>query len=221
MKASGRKSDWNIYAGGSLVDVSHFFIITCLREHPASIAEPELFVHSASDEASFVEKLNAGEVALTLFEIQVFPPVGKLRFVEIGDVEVGSFYLRLVRPAFGCFGLRLAEGVKVNAVDSITDTSLDLCLRATSFEACTFILHVHLDLCEAVYGDECCQWSTAAHVLVSFEVACVLVHRKCDDAAEEDEDLLGLLHAFFELHILIPEGVRQEVQADTAGTTLE
>ena len=58
-------------------------------------------------------------------------------------------------------------------------------------------------------------------MLVSFEVAGVLVHRNCDDTTEEDEDLLGLLHTLFELHVLIPEGVRQEVEANTASTALE
>lgn len=60
----------------------------------ASYLDPELFVESTGDEASFIKNHYALRGPVFYFKLQVLPPVGQLGFLQGFDVEVRSLDLK-------------------------------------------------------------------------------------------------------------------------------
>ena len=113
LQSDARSADRNVEGACPLVDISDFFLLSFLSRHPPSISEPEFVVEGTSDQASLVQEDGSGIVALGLLEIQILSPVGQLRVVKLGNVEIRPFDFRLVSPSlwwspFEC-GLKISR----------------------------------------------------------------------------------------------------------------
>lgn len=77
------------------------------------------------------------------------------------------------------------------------------------------------ELGECVGGKELFERTGLRELPESLEVTRILVHRDVDNAIQDGDNFVFTFEAFFELNVLIPEGMGEEIEANAVGTTFE
>jgi len=229
LNPDSRTADGHEDHASSLVDVPDFLLLAFLRIHPPCEPVPELVVEDASDEAPLVQERNPLESTFNLLKVQVLSPIDELWFIQLGHVEVGAFYFRLICPSLCSFGLCAREDLKVKVVNPGPDLTFNLKLAAFHFDLLLASLHgwrrigenLLSELSQSVLGKKFCQRPSLRQRSKAVEIAGILVHWNVNHPLQDGEDFIFAFETLLKLNVFVPEGVRQEVEANGIGSTFE
>lgn len=109
--------------------------------------------------------------------------------------------------------------IVINAQSEITlDLGLDFCARLGVGRG---RLNLSTELCHGFGRCQLNQRTSLSQLTITFKVTRVLVHRDVNNPTQDGKDLVLSLDTLFKLNVLVPERMRKEVEADTAGATLK